>query len=741
MMCLKSGLLAESTWALNVLSVLLFDDSTIHYFGLQHMPGLLDVLLDHLRRCLIKIFGDEFEELELGLPKRDILNESRAVEAKEGTKESISPAGEEEEEEGDSLSPKFCSKLPFDLPDQESLAQPDNFTLKTRNGKHVVIENNSQFTKLMFDEKKWDVYTDFDSGIQDWHMGLADISEHVLTHFSSETSLSFHRCQFYRKRRCKSACIDDKENVVNRDKVGNSSDPSKKSVNCGGHCDNSAKTDSLQTSASNGCSDTKDSCPKLELCHSEQSCSNGVDIASKTQCMKDGYVLDNGPNPDRVQWCAGSNDKCSAGVEIKQEPSDVGSIDAKVEVMDTSCASVAAKTEDPSTQDDTIKKESGEELESLWAPKEELPCSGRYCCTSKGGGAHSDSQCLERLKRKLEDFCGEDMEAYREDQPSLLLVSGAQEEISKRCICISNILRSLSFIPGNEAQISSHNGMMMVLGKLLLLRHVHPKLNKDQNKFEREADPSTEEVIIDPKQEWWWDTLHALREDILVILSNISGRLKMNVYPEEICLPILDGLLHWAVCPSSYAQDPLPCMSVNSVLSPQRLVLEALCKLCVTETNVDLLLATPPFSRIVHLFTILIKLLADHKEQVMREFAINLLAAMVQSDSSAARAVALQHPSVSLLLDFVESAEQRALQIASQHGVNMLRDNPEMMGTSLDMLRRAASILLYLARIPENRPIFMQHQQRLLALVMSQILDQHVASILSDVLYNCSQQS
>lgn len=42
-MSLKSGLAAEINWALNVLSVLLYDESAVVYFGLAHLPGLLEV--------------------------------------------------------------------------------------------------------------------------------------------------------------------------------------------------------------------------------------------------------------------------------------------------------------------------------------------------------------------------------------------------------------------------------------------------------------------------------------------------------------------------------------------------------------------------------------------------------------------------------------------------------------------------------------------------------------------------
>lgn len=74
--------------------------------------------------------------------------------------------------------------------------------------------------------------------------------------------------------------------------------------------------------------------------------------------------------------------------------------------------------------------------------------------------------------------------------------------------------------------------------------------------------------------------------------------------------------------------------------------------------------------------------------------------------------------------------------IAQQHGINALRDNPDSMGTSLDMLRRAATTLSNLSRHKDNITLIARQEQRLLSLVMSQILDQGVAAILSSVLFN-----
>lgn len=79
LMALKSGLLGESTWALDALAVLVCDDASVLWFGLSHLQGLLEVLMDHYRRCLNLVFSDLAGDTEVGcgssssdLKKRDI---------------------------------------------------------------------------------------------------------------------------------------------------------------------------------------------------------------------------------------------------------------------------------------------------------------------------------------------------------------------------------------------------------------------------------------------------------------------------------------------------------------------------------------------------------------------------------------------------------------------------------------------------------------------------------------------
>ena len=674
MMALKSGLIAESTWALDTILILLYDDSTVPYFGLQHLPGFLETLLDHFRHCLIELFGDKFSDIELTASKGD-----------------------------DALN----------VDDIESLTQTEagpengvNSAQKSRDGTAIVIDECPSDKHFLFDTKRWDKFNGFESRRRDWLQGHGDISLHVLSHFESKDSFEFLQKRFFgcRKRSAAAAdlkredddtCVEDTEETTVTAENGDCASPKTEKIE-----EETAVNikEEVDESVSNS------TCTETAVTPSEST--QSTDGAIKTESASSASSTQDTTSTDHTD------------VAIKTE-----SVDEPVK----DCPRDA--NGNPVDMDGVVKKEESSQVKKSLSERELDILYG------SDGECVLDSQTLDRLKWLWEEF-DDEVNVCERDRPPLHIVPEVQAAVSQRCVCVANILRNLSFIPGNDVEMSRHSGLILVLGRLLLFYHTHSKHTAAEQRFDREAGEAT---CDSEENSWWLETVDALRENMLVILANISGKLHMDTFPQDIGMVVLDGLLHWSVCPSAYAHDSLPSTPVSCVLSPQRLALETLCKLCVTESNVDLLLVTPPFSRVVRLLLNLVQMLADRREQVLREFAIVLLLSFIQGDSIAARIVALTHPAISLFIDFIEAAEQQAMQIANSHGAQMLRDNPEMMGTSVDMLRRAASILLFLAEVPDNQPLFNKYQQRLLHLVVSQILDQKVAAILTDVLFACSR--
>lgn len=624
-MALKSGLLMESTWALDVLNILLYDDYSYHYFGLSNMPGLMEVLLEHWRASLIAMFGIT-QDLEV---KRDDVKVENTVssledELKEKKRQLKSKWWERnqmnrEEEEDDEGDENLVNGDGLDLGRVSDLDAKDNCVLlsysSTKNytkrprfndEEEVEFEEKDEQLFVQDEDKEWDKV---DKGMElwssHWQAGGGNSTSHIVNSFASELGL----VQFVRILR-----------------------------------DQRKKYES----------------PLIKEETEDKSCEQNDDEGTNA---------------------------------VKEEDEDF-----------------VGEDEDKKGEDivDKISRLTGIVL-------------------------RDPDVARERWQEKmLEDEC------YMRDEPSLHLVNEGQDSIGRRAVCVSTILRNLSFVPGNDFEFSKNAAFLTIAGRLLLLFHWYPTRTAKQRNYDRgeEEDNGDSCTSLIGDNEWWWEHLHVIRENVMVILANIAGSLELKDYDEDLVRPILHGLLEWSVSTSLYAQDPFPYLGPMSPVSPQRLAIETLCKLCLHESNVDLLLATPPFSRIQKLTKLLAKKLYRYEDQVLREFSINILYYLSGADTGVSRTIAMADQTVGLLLGFIEQAEQNAMVVAQQHGVNALRDNPDSMGTSLDMLRRSASTLNNLSKHPDNIPLFVKHEQRLLSLVMSQILDQGVAAILSNVLFH-----
>lgn len=595
-MSLKSGLLAESTWALDTINVLLYDDNSIMTFNLGQLPGLLELLVEYCRRCLIEIFGI-LKEYEVGDPRQKML-----LDPEKFKKLHISKPVEYLEDDQDLTCEEeavFAAEESIPSETEENPKQAskfDRYPLK-------IVKKSDPFVVDCSD--KLGRVQEFDSGLVHWQIGGGDTTEHIQTHFECRIELPV------RKR------------------------------------------------------------------------TSTISVSKRKQLSKQG---------------------------TKEEDASL-LVSALEESIVTSVGDVlSARTDSLTVEDHTSSVEAD-------------------IANGKFPFGISPSQDHQNIKIFEDEPCSK-------DETPLCTASDWQDSLAKRCICISNIIRSLSFVPGNDLEMSKHPGLLLILGKLIVLHHEHPE--RKQAPLTYEKDEEEDEGVSCDKDEWWWDCLEMLRENTLVTLANISGQLDLSQYPESICLPILDGLLHWAVCPSAEALDPFPTLGPSAVLSPQRLVLESLSKLSIQDNNVDLILATPPFSRLEKLYGTLVRVLGDRKTAVCREMATVLLANLAQGDGLAARAIAMQKGSIGNLLGFLEDS-LAATQFQQSQPSLMHMQNPPFEPTSIDMMRRAARALLALAKVEENHSEFTLYEARLLDISVSPLMNSSVSQVVCDVLFLIGQ--
>ncbi|XP_072218138.1 AT-rich interactive domain-containing protein 1B isoform X2 [Leuresthes tenuis] len=592
MMSLKSGLLAENTWALDTINILLYDDSTVGSFNLTQLPGFLELVVEFYRRCLIQIFGI-LEDYEVKTEGQKTLMEDEALTAPPAA--ASEPDGQSEEEQG-RPSKEVPTPPPLAPPEEERRA-----VVKEELQQQVEPrpQQASKYDKLPIRveeagerweeaEQRWAKLSrpnGFISGLLHWKAGGGDSTAHIQTHFEPRTG---------------------------------------------------------------------DFTPPEPRGREEMVCGA------------------KGRSPEHQE-----------AEEVKVE----GGVEAKLPAE--------RQTGSPSEVRGRGSPPPGEATRSPISPLEDEP------------------RCW--------------------DEAPLSTAEAWQDSLARSCICISNVVRSLSFVPGNDGVLSRHAGLVLILGRVVLLHHHHPRRRRAPSTYQREE----EQGLACSRDEWWWDCLAALRENTLVTLANISGQLDLALYTESICLPLLDGLLHWMVCPAAEAQDPLSPGRSFSALTPQRLALECLCKLSIQDSNVDLLLATPPFSRQQKLFSTLVRLVGERKSQVCREMAVAVLSNLAQSDPTAARAVALQKGSVATLIGFLEDSVAMAQYQQNPHSV--LHPAPPPEPPSINMMCRAAKALLAMAKVEENLTEFVLHESRLLDISLSAALTPPVAAVMCEVLFKTSR--
>ena len=372
------------------------------------------------------------------------------------------------------------------------------------------------------------------------------------------------------------------------------------------------------------------------------------------------------------------------------------------------------------------------------------------------------NMCLQEsfLKSRDDWYSGETQEEKR----NFNLFSEAFYERERRCLQLSNILRSLSFVPGNDSEMSKHSGLLVILARLMLLEHEHI----DEAKT-RQQSPSLEAIkMLDPNVDQEENShkelqemephcppkmIEMLREDALVILANISGQLDLSFHADEICSPILDAILHWTTCFTTVANDSNSFSSIGhtepgSIMpSFAMLALETTSKLCILDSNVDLLMATPPFSRVVSLIHRLSELLSfgavgDQVEddspswmsdQIAREFSLVILSSLVQTYPTCAHLLAINRNLISILLNFIE-VQCLKMHIAANASTPPLYNN-----CSPDMLKRAVIILHRVSQVKGKdeleRQSLLRYKDRLLDLLCHKLPKSNfLSSIVSDVL-------
>ncbi|CAF0743145.1 unnamed protein product [Brachionus calyciflorus] len=664
-MSLKSGLLAESTWALDALNILLYDDQTISYFHLSHFPGLVNTLLEYFLKCL-KILFNEFTDLEIvHYPFQNKLNKENEY----------SESDDEQQQQQNDVKKIDCKKL-------------NGFHIDSLISDKKSKKADSQILKVNFSDK--------------------DIRNRFNHYYSNKNN----KVVKFNDSRANCEWVEYNQDLLDK-------------FNC-----------NVNTTTTNN-NNTK----KRKL---RKSKSSNLDNFIQTN-------FNSNHEWDDLEKKLFFGDFYS---HFQNDDNKMHQQKFKLEMKTNNTNKIIQPNDDPN-------------YEFVKRHQNHLPSENN-------------------LNKKLDDQIVED------EDKLFKIVSQRNQELMNRCSIISTIIRNLSFVPGNDVELCKSTLLIDILSRLLILKHEHSLNDQiiDQSDDDNDDEDITgydylndpidcikfckeknliykkRETSVSDKNVWWWECIQLLRENTLVSLANISGALNLNNLDENIIEIYSHGLIHWVICKSNEALDPLSTTSETNMLSPQRLSIEILSKLSINDINIDLICANmikmrPFLDSFVHVLCN--EYLTKRDEQTLREFSIVLLSALAKSGQFTSRSIAKYTSSfLSFIEDFEEIARRFQLLnpnhlhyhpnfIQSSHNQNqnnpnlrLLNEdisniNEENLGTTIDMLRRCANTIACLSVYSENGPFILKYENRILDLVTSQFVDFKVAQILSEVLFNCSK--
>lgn len=664
MMSLKSGLLTETAWALDTLTILLSDDATVGFFRLAHLPGFLDTVVEHFRRSLINVFGVLRDgELATGIPARFAYGGSTLATTEK----------------------QFCDVLPDQI-------ATDNFS-------SIIIAG------CLADEED----TGFTSGTNDWLSGGGDTTIHIQTHFETDPF-------FYENKKSDNCCRNLPENTVTEGKPVECSSETEEKVDS--HV--SKRADCTETTQEKNIA-RRSKNATVQVQEEVNDLFNGIPSPDMHAVRKSVITTDPGVFVkqekseffERQQnYCNGERDGSSSckndyGIGKGRISSDERG--SSVEKLRPGTSVVKVEPGCSSSENDTsallikrLRAELDLDVDSVSQDSEEITNLGEKSC---------DMNCSSPTDRECE---------LNQEFP-LSSVTLSQDAAVKTCDCLSNIIRNLSFIPGNDVEMAKNPSLLLLFAKLLLLHHM--KRNKGLASDSQYNDTDC----------WWQDCLDSIRENVLVSIANIAGYLDLSPLAGNLSRLLLEGLIHWLVCQSAVADEPLRSTSASVLLTPKQLVLETLAKMSVLESNVDFILSSPNKAELVKVYEYLVKLFSDKSNEVTREFALVLLSSFTQANQEICSKNS-ERNLVTVLVGFLEDARDRVESMAVR-GLHpgMFRDND--LRVSMGMLRRAGSLLACIAKRTRGTH-FIPFQERILALSMSRALDAEVQSHLSNVLYN-----
>jgi len=684
-MSLKSGLLAESTWAIDALNILLYDDSTIAYFHLKHFPGLLNILIEHFLKCLKLIFNEnEFSDLFMN----DYL------------------LNQQDDNNDDEIDQINNDNVVYENEAIDEINKKKHNNHNHLNGYSNHNDHNEESSSSSSSSLSSSKIKQLNNSIDNYKILKINFNDKI----TRKRFLHYYKSVKYNDSKCCLESFDYNNKLLAKYQQKSESNENNQSSNVASNKKHELNNYILTSFNSN---DDLETLNKLFY---------GTKFYEQTQELKN---------------------NSSSNEEIKHKNKKIKTTNYNHQEYNNNSKFIKLHQEFSVSNCNGIEPQNAKfyEDQPLQSDEEQL----FKLNNQKNNELISRCTSISTIFRNLSFVPGNDVELCK-NNVFLKILARLLVFKHKHKIVINNKNSENGIHDEEEKEQDTdeeyledddddhHFDEEFKCIKELIKKNLFYQSSKKTSKKDNQND-----------FEWWSECVQLLRENTLVTIANISASLNLNNLDEDVIELYSHGLFHWSICKSQDAQDSMSTTSDTSLLSAQRLAIESLSKMTINEINIDLVLTT--MSRMQPYVDSLINVLCGEwlirrDDEINREFSIVLATSLAKCDQFACRSIAKYSSFlISFIEDFEEIARVNRLVYSNLQFQQLQNDsniNEENLGTTVDMLRRCSNCLLYLSAYNENIPFIIKHENRLLFLITSPFVDFKVCQTLTEVLYSCS---
>lgn len=314
--------------------------------------------------------------------------------------------------------------------------------------------------------------------------------------------------------------------------------------------------------------------------------------------------------------------------------------------------------------------------------------------------------------------------------------SDRSHSIITRCLCLSTIIRNLSFIDENHF-LANNRCLNDLFERILNCQHDILHEIFDSNYNSNEFFQSKIEDNEDNR-----NVLIYLLDSTFISLSNLAYFIEFQHWYPLTRTRFLRTITHWIICSLSFAIEPFLSMIMEDkqkeiFISARQISLQIFAKICTNEHNVDLILFEMNFDELIIFIDHLLSLMnTNSHEDINREYCLSIICSLCKRSRQLVDYLSAKNLAIELIFNYLEFYEYHQQQYLIATLTSCYNSTTIVsVNHSNDMMIDSCIQLLYLFAASKSNHCLKSFEYKLVDMSASIYFEQRILKDFAEILF------